>query len=234
MIQHGDDFDDDARYEADQEAAAEAYYEQIGKDWARDNAGALAKDFYEENYKDAVRQFTSERLQSYYLQQPVLAVPALNALRYAQSLMPAFHQGALVFAVTATELAVKNVLLKPIISGLVHTEDLASLVADLTMKHTGMDRFQKLLTEILAQFGGVELKTFKRAGSNKGLWEEMNEVQKARNAVVHKGKTVAVDVANLSIRVADTLLTDIFPQILSKLGLHLHDPITICGQPHER
>jgi hypothetical protein len=71
------------------------------------------------------------------------------------------------FAITATGLTVKNVLLKPIISGLVHTEDLAAFIADLTTTHTGMDRFHKLLTGILAQYGGVELKTFKRNSSNK-------------------------------------------------------------------
>jgi hypothetical protein len=102
------EYDDDAMYEAEQEASAEAHYEQVGKEWARDHAEELAKEFFEDNYEDAVNQFTSERLQSYYLEQPELAVPALNALRYAQSLMPSFHQAALIFAVTATELTVKK------------------------------------------------------------------------------------------------------------------------------
>jgi len=228
------EYDDDAMYEAEQEASAEAHYEQVGKEWARDHAEELAKEFFEENYEDAVNQFTSERLQSYYLQQPELAVPALNAFRYAQSLMPSFHQAAMIFAVTATELTVKNVLLKPIISGLVHTEDLASLIADLTTKHSGMDRFQNLLTEILAQFGGFELKTFKRAGSAKTLWQEMDDVQKARNAVIHRGEIAEAGIASLSIAVADSLLNEIFPEILKKIGLHIHNPITICAQTHPK
>jgi|SRR5579863_346120 len=230
-MQRGDDFDDEREYEADQEAAADEYYEQIGEEWAENHPELLAERFFAENYEEAVEQFTSERLQSYYLEQPELAVPALNALRYAQSLMPAFHQAALVFAVTATELAVKDVLLKPIISGLVHIEDLASLVADLTTKHSGMDRFQNLLTEILAQFGGVDLKVFKRPGATKGLWQEMNDVQKARNAVVHRGQTVDADVAVLSINVGNSLLNDIFPQVLSKLRLHLQESRTIQLAP---
>lgn len=234
LTPYGDDLDDDARHEAEQEAAAEAYYERLGKDYVRNNAEELAKEFYEENYSDAIREFTSERLQSYYLAQPELAVPALDALRHAQFLMPVLHDAALVFAVTATELTVKNVLLKPIISGLVHTEELATFIADLTTKHSGMDRFQNLLTEILAQFGGFELKTYKRPGSSKTLWNEMDEVQKARNAVIHRGETVEAEVSDLSIRVAHTLLKETFPQILSRLGLHLHDPITICGQLHPK
>ncbi len=126
MSQYDDEFDDDARSDAEQEAAAEEYHEKIGRAWARDNAAELAKEFFEDNYEEAVRVFTTERLQSYYVQHPELAVPALNTLGYAQSLMPTYPQAALVFAVSATEIIVKDVFLRPIVSGLVHSEDLAS------------------------------------------------------------------------------------------------------------
>jgi hypothetical protein len=204
----------------------------MAKDWVRENSAELAKDFYSENYDEAVSEFTLGRLQSYYLAQAELAVPAVRALQYAQSLMPRFHQGALVFAVTATELTVKNVLLRPIISGLVHSEDLASLIADLTTDQAGMDRFHKLLTGILSQYGGFQLKSFKRVGSVRTLWEEMFEVQKARNGLIHRGDPTEEATAGLSIDVAHTLLVHIFPTILTRLGLHIHTPLRICGQAH--
>jgi hypothetical protein len=224
-----DFWDEEARYEAETEAQGEAYHDEIGRRWARDNAAELTKEAFEENYQQAIDEFTSERLQSYYLKKPELAVPALNSLSYAKELLDPFHKAALLFAVTSTELTVKNVLLKPIISGLVHTEDLADFIADLTTTHTGMDRFHKLLTGILAQYGGVELKTFKRNSSNKTLWEEITVVQVARNAVVHRGEHSELTAAVLSISVAETLLNDIFPRILKNLGLHLHKPITVCA-----
>ena len=209
-----DFWDEEARHEAETDAQAEAYHEEIGRQWARDNAEELAKDAYEENYQTAIEEFAAERLQSYYLKDSGLAVPALNSLSYAKELLNPFHKAALLFAVTATELTVKNVLLKPIISGLVHTEDLAAFIADLTTTHTGMDRFHKLLTGILAEYGGVE---------------EISTVQNARNAVVHGGKESDLGAAVLSISVAETLLDEIFPRILKNLGLHLHKPITICA-----
>jgi hypothetical protein len=223
------EYDDDAMYDAEMEAAAELHYEELGKGWVRDHAEDLAKEFFEENYKDAINQFTGERLQSYYLKHPELASAAFNALQYAQSLRPSYHRAALVFAVTSTELTVKNVLLRPIISGLVHTEELASVVADLTTKHTGIGRFQDLLTEILGQYGGFELKTFRRPDSGKTLWQEMDDVQKARNNVIHRGAVVDEGVVDLSISVASVLLGGIFRRILKKIGLHLHSPIMICG-----
>ena len=216
--------DDEDDYDDGGEAYYDELYKRIGPEWARDHS----EELFKEHYADAVSEFTSERLQSYYLADPTLAEPARKSLLYAQSLLASFPQAALVFAVTATELAVKTVLLKPIISGLVHTEELASLVAELTTHHTGMGRFQNLLTEILTQFGGVQLMTFKRTGSTKTLWEEMSEVQNARNAVTHKGETSDSGKAALAISVATTLLNEIFPQVLKNLGLYLDASMTVC------
>jgi hypothetical protein len=214
--------------EYEEEAAEVAYQEQLleelGPEWAEENGFAL--------YEDAIKEFTAERLQSYYVANPNVAGPAYRSLVYAQSLMPSHPKAALVFAVTATELAIKTVLLKPIVFGLVHTEALASFITDLTTKHTGMDNFQTILTEVLARFGGVDLKVFKRAASKKTLWQEIGELQKARNAVVHRGDDVDDAIARLGIAVAATLLNEVFPQILTKLVLHLHDPMTVCAERH--
>ncbi|MBS1828814.1 MAG: hypothetical protein JST93_26160 [Acidobacteria bacterium] len=214
----------DAEREAAEDAFYEAAYEQVGPQWAEDHGMYF--------YEDAVREFTAERLQSYYVAHPELAQAAHESLLYAESLRVSFPKAALIFAVTGTELAVKNVFLKPIVYGLVHTEGVAAFVTDLTTQHTGMERFQSLLAEILTQFGGVDLKTFKRADSLKTLWQEIGEVQKARNSVIHRGGPASDDDADLAIAVAGTLLTEILPDVLTKLGLHIHPPMTICGRPH--
>jgi len=213
------------------EAAREEYEEEIGKNYLRE----FGHEFlYQEHYEEAVKEFTVERLQSYYVAHPQLAGPAHESLLYAQSLMPAYPKAALVFAAAATELAVKTVLLKPIVFGLVHTEGLASFITDLTTQHTGMERFQTLLAEILAQFGGVDLKTYKRPDSAKALWQEIGEVLRLRNVVVHRGEPVDDANAELGIAVAATLLNSIFPQVLAKLDLHLHEPMTVCARTHPR
>jgi hypothetical protein len=224
--------DEDDYLEAQQDAAAEEehdrLYEEIGPQWVRDHADEIFK----ENYDEAVSGFTSERLNSYYLKHPDLARPARESFLYAQSLMPSFPQAALLFSVTATELAWKTVLLKPFVFGLVHTEGLADFVTELTIKHAGMDNFKKLLTAILTEFGGVNLIEYKRDGSSRTLWEEIKEIQEARNLLLHKGKNAPDGTADLAISVAGTLLNIIFPQVIGKLGLHLHNKITVCGSFH--
>ena len=215
-------------WELEREAAEERYIEhlleELGPDWATDNGFSL--------YEDSISSFTAERLQSYNLKNPNLAFPAYEALVYAESLMASYPKAALVFATTAIELAIKVVLLKPIVFGLVHTESMAVFITELTTQHTGMDRFQSLLTEILNHFGGVDLKTFSRTGSTQTLWQEIGEVQKARNAIVHRGESADDDTALLAINVAVSLLKQIFPLVLDKLRLHLHDPLTVCGAYH--
>jgi hypothetical protein len=213
------------------EAAREEYEREVGEYYLREFGHEV---LYPEHYEEAIKEFTVERLQSYYVVHPQLASPAHGSLLYARSLMPSYPRAALLFAVTAIELAVKSVLLKPIVFGVVHTEALASFIMDLTTEHTGMERFRTLLTEILAQFAGVDLMRYKRCDSAVELWKEIKEVQRVRNAVLHRGESVDDSNAELAIAVAETLLNGIFPQVLAKLNLHLHEPLTVCGQKHPR
>jgi hypothetical protein len=203
-------------------------YGQFGPQWAEEHD----EELYRQHYEDAVREFTAERLQSYYVAHPSLAEPVNGILQDAQVLLPSNRRAALVFAVIAVELAIKTVLLKPIVFGLVHIEGLARFITELTIQQTGMGRFEDLLTNILAQFGGVDLKSFTRAGSTKTLWKEIEEVQKARNAVVHRGESVPEETANLAVAIASTLLNNIFPLVLAKLDLHLHEPAMVCSKMH--
>jgi hypothetical protein len=146
--------------------------------------------------------------------------------------MPTHPRAALVFGATSIELVIKNVLLRPLISGLVHIEDLALLVVEQSTNQTGMDRFQKLLAGIVSEFSSFELSTLKRPSSSQTLWQEIKTVQEARNGVVHRGETVEDGMATRSIEIAETLLNVIFPAVLSKLDLHTHPPITICNKTH--
>jgi hypothetical protein len=231
----GDAFwEDEERWEADNEAAAEEHFEKQARQWVFDHSEEFAHYFFEDNREEAVRLFTSERLQSFYVEHPQLAAPALEALNYARTLMPTHPRAALVFGATSTELVIKNVLLRPLISGLVHVEDLAVLVVEQSTSQTGMDRFQKLLAGIVSEFTSFKLSTLKRPESSQTLWQEIKTVQEARNGVVHRGETVEEETATLSIEIAEMLLNVILPDVLSKLNLHIHPPITICNETHQK
>src|SRR5262249_41521123 len=72
---------------------------------------------------------------------------------------------------------------------------------------------------------------YTRTGAAKTLWKEMEEVQRLRNAVVHRGET-HVDYAALALATGASLLKEIFPLVLRNLNLHLHDPGVVCDKRH--
>ena len=72
------------------------------------------------------------------------------------------------------------------------------------------------------RFGGVDLLQEQRANSSKHLWEEMKLIRQKRNEIVHQGATASSDEAELGVAVAAYMLEDVFPKVISNLGLYLH------------
>ena len=184
---------------------------------------------YEEHRKEAIEEFTDERLQSYYIDNKLLAKPSVDALSDAKKLINTNNTASFIFATIAIEVGLKTTLLKPIVYGLVHTESVATLITDLTLSSLSMDRYRKLLLKVLQDHGGVDLDSFKRAGSSKPLWEEIKEVQKLRNDVMHRAEIVLKEKAEQALGIASEILETIFPTVITKMGLHLHDGFKICN-----
>ena len=186
-------------------------------------------DLYEEHRKEAIEEFTFERLSSYYSENKQLAKPAFEALSDARELSAFNPTASLVFASIAMEVSLKAILLKPIVYGLVHTDSVASLITNLALAHTGMDRYKKLLLHLLRDHSGVDLDTFTRSGSNKTLWWEISEIQTARNAIMHRAEKGSPEMAQLALAVASEIIDHIFPDIVGRMGFHLHDGYRICS-----
>ncbi len=186
-------------------------------------------DLYEEHRKEAIEEFTDERLTSYYSANKLLAKPAFEALSEARTQYESSPRASFIFATIAMEVGLKTTLLKPIVYGLVHTESVATLITDLTLSSLSMDRYRNLLLKVLQDHGGVDLNSFKRSGSSKPLWEEIKEVQKLRNDVMHRAEIVLKEKAEQALGIASEILETIFPKVISKMGLHLHDGFKICN-----
>ncbi|MCY3818902.1 MAG: hypothetical protein OXH52_05995 [Gammaproteobacteria bacterium] len=177
-------------------------------------------------YGDVVEHFAQERLQSYYVQNPRVALPACWALQQARALLHDHPEASLVFAVTAAEVGLKSALLKPILHGLVHNEAFAAIVADL-MPRQRNQQFRDLLFAILRNYGGVDLAAFVRPGASIALWEEMEQNQWRRNCVVHRAETVDVHHARLAVEVAGTVVEELFPTAIATLGLQMNGDLVV-------
>ncbi len=227
----GDDedfWDEEARSEAAMEAAGEACAEAQALKYIEDNQPELAEQFYEQNREQAIEDFRVERLQQFYSENPNVAEKALNCLNYATALLPTFPRASLVFSASSTEITMKYVLLRPILAGFIHDEDLAAIIVKETTDLRKGSEITNFLARILEQYGHFSLKKFKRHAMQQTYWEEIIDLAKLRNRVVHLGEDVTAADAKLASEVAQYALHTVMPLVVSQFGFHLHAPATIC------
>lgn len=187
-------------------------------------------DLYEENKKQAIQEFTVERLQSYYREYPGIAIPAFKALEKAQQLTASYPTASFIFSAISIEVGIKATLLKPVVYGLIHSESLASIITDMVIRRTSIDRFQKLLFKILSEYGGIDLNSLKRTNSSKLLWIEMKDVQKRRNRVIHRAENIDINESKKALCIAEYILEYIFPKLVTHLELNISKDGSIALQ----
>lgn len=86
------------------DAAMDEMYERIGD------------ELYSEHRIQAISEFTADRLRSFYLANPMVMRPAVDALQEAKRLKAnGHHPAAVVFCATTIELFLKATLLQPIV-----------------------------------------------------------------------------------------------------------------------
>lgn len=181
------------------------------------------EDLYAEYKEAAIEEFTSERLQSFYIDNPEIIQAPCQVLAEGKSLLAKHPRAAFIFAAIAIEVGLKKLILHPVVYGLVHSKSTADLITKIVMSHVSIEKFKKLLFHILDEHVGVDLETFTRSNAKKTLWKEADLIKKKRNAVMHEAVIVTSDEAQESLEVATFILESLFPKLLGKLGLILDD-----------
>jgi hypothetical protein len=122
-------------------------------------------------------------------------------------------------------------VLKPVISGSIHSEELSTLIADEATSASGIGPYKKLLLGILNELTSSEFSERKRPGCSTTLWSEIGIVQAARNKLLHQGITAEPAIIGISIPVAETVLNDVLPEILSGFALNMRGSVISKGSP---
>jgi hypothetical protein len=198
-------------------------------DWAYDMH--LQEQYEQELVEQNIAEFTKERLHSYFVDHPNLAAPAAEALESAKRLLPSHPTAALVFAAIAQEVLLRDAILTPVVYGLVANEAAAQLITSHAVGTGSPTKFRKMLLELLADYGDVDLLDYKRTKEGKTLWTEITEVIERRNAAVHRADTFDHSIADAAIAISDELVSNVFPRTITALGLHLHG-LTVCRRDH--
>lgn len=202
------------------DAAADDYYSDVA-----------AEEAYEEMRKQVVEEFKGDLLSAYYLAHPTMPHRPLALLNEAKRLRGISDAASLALACSCIELTIKELILRPVVHGVIHQESVADLVADLTLGHAATERFRGLLFGIIGEFAGLDLKTYARPGARVTLWEEVRNVQNSRNRTLHRGETASPEDAIQAVAVAEHLLCCLFHQAIGRFGFVVDAAGTIQAPP---
>lgn len=182
----------------------------------------LQKELYPQHKEQAIEEFTRERLRSFYTKNPRIAANAARSFREAKLLADHGHASAsFVFSVSSIEQLLKITLLKPIVYGLIHHESLADSIVDLTIGQNGFDRYNKLLSKLFETLAEIDIVNITRQGATKKLLEEVTELQKTRNKIIHQGAEVEEIEAKEALEVTAAVFSEIALRMFNSLGLKI-------------
>ena len=190
----------------EQDAAMDAFYEQI------------SQELYPEHKEQAIDEFIEERMRSYYLKNPNIIQAPINSYLHANELLGISPRGALVMYTTAVELFLKSVLLKPVLFGMINNENIAELIVDSSVGQAGFNRYKKLLNSLCLCVANIELSDI-QGTSGKPILEEAEEIQKVRNRVLHQGHNASVDDMEKAKNIASLIFKDVVQPVLHNMNL---------------
>ena len=194
-------------WEYQQEEAMAAYHEEL----------------YENELKErAIEEFTEERSKSFYVENPTILKKPFDILKESKSVLSHSPTASLLLSCSSIEVSIKVGILKPIIYGFIHSDVAAEIIADSAIKQTGLDRFRGLLAKLIKDVASIEITLFKRPNATKTLWNERSEIQKIRNNIAHKAIKCTPEDAQMSIDIAEAVLLQLIPKILSALNLKIN------------
>ena len=192
----------------EQDAAMDAFYEQI------------SQELYPEHKEQAIGEFIEERMQSYYLKNPKIIQAPIDSYLHAHELLDISPRSALVMYTTAVELFLKSILLKPVLFGMIDNENLAELIVNYSVRQASFDRQKKLLNPLCLRVANIELSDIKGT-SGKPILDEAEEIQKVRNRVLHQGHKASVDDMEKAKNIASRIFKDVVFPVLHKMNLEV-------------
>jgi hypothetical protein len=182
----------------------------------------ISRELYADHKAQAISEFTTSRLQSYYTSHSWVMRPAVDAIQEGRQIQANGHSGAAVlYFVTAIELLLKSTLLRPVVHGLIHSEGLAEIVVQQALGQPGFDRYTKLLAKLFDELVGLDITTVAREGVTASLLAECAVQQSLRNKIIHQGATATPEQAETARLVSVAVYDLVVLPMVAHLGLKI-------------
>ena len=188
--------------DTEEDAARDEFYDRITAEVLADHRDIIISEFVE------------DRLAAYFDARPEIEKSAEKPLSTAKMLLTVNPSASLVFSMTSVEISMRDLLLKPIVAGLVHNPDIADVVADLVDAKN--KKTITLLDFVFTEIGLPSIRNQTLCG-DRLLWSERRELQEMRNGIVHRGDDVEQEHAQRGLNLAKHFIRKLYPAIRDHL-----------------
>ena len=171
-----------------------------------------------------IASFRAERVTSYFLDEPGLAVPAIYWLHSAEALRGRDPDGAHALATQAIKYTVTELFFTAIVSGLTRDEHAVDSFAHELMEKFGVEDFHRMLMRVLERLTGGDLTTHFRPGSTRPFWDEIEELRGNPDT----------EQAEMAVEVAHHLVWILLPLFLARFGIVLPAVSPECSAQRNR
>lgn len=185
----------------------------------------------EEFRESLLEEFQEHLLSAYYLAHREIPQKALGLLNEARMTRAVSSAATLALASSSIELSVREVVLRPLVHGVIHQDAVADAVVGLVLGHSAFERFKDLLFGILAQVAGIDLRTYTRPGRSELLWSEIRDLRDKRNLILHHGESASPEHAARAVEVAEHVWREVLGRTLGKFGFTVDPNGTIQPPP---
>lgn len=129
-----------------------------------------------------------------------------------------FWGPSLTLSVTAIEIIIRFMILRPLVQGAFMSEEWAEILSKrIATGRSAEDK--KMLPAILRQWG-IDITTIKTK-TDEPLWENIQHLTQKRNDFVHSGEKIQKHEAIKGLEAADALITEIIVTLAHKFGFSL-------------
>lgn len=178
----------------------------------------LYKEF-KQQYED---EYVFEQIHDYYKANSDIAKEPLEFLEKSKLLISYGHYTpGFLLSTISMEVGIKVIILKPVLFSLAFDKTAGELLYDSTFKQKSVPHIPKLYYRILRDYTGFDFNEYILTDSKIKLWDELSDLQKLRNEIIHQAKTVGEKEAEESVKIANGIYREVIPTILDKFQFHL-------------
>jgi len=177
----------------------------------------LEEYYYDYWYSDIIEDFKDETLSSFFEVNENILLISYTAQSEAKKLIAISPSATILFTFTAIETAIKHILLKPMIYGMTHNENVAELIVGKFLKQSNVNSYIDLAFTLVKKATELELEDAKTT-DGKSIKKEIVALSKKRNNIIHSGKLYNKSDAEDALMILDELYDKIIIKMLECIG----------------